>query len=154
MSKLILLLIGLLILAFIWLMWARVRLMHERAGIAQQKNILLKDFDKRRDMLPLLLEGFRIAKEATPEWSALLTARAEFRDVSQFEKETAFEAQLLQFMTQNPVRDIHFLEAKKDILELGKLIQKERELLQHKEELYLALARQFPYSVAAKIFAL
>lgn len=154
MPKLILLLIGLLILAFIWLMWARVRLMHERTGIAQQKNILLKDFDKRRDMLPLLLEGFRTAKEATPEWSALLTARAQFRDEPHFEKEADFEAQIVQFMSQNAVRDIHFLEAKKDILELGKLIQKEREILNHKEELYLALRSQFPYSVAAKIFAL
>ncbi len=154
MHNIVLLLIALVSIIFLWLIWARVHILHEYQKIEKQKDLILCDCDKRRDFVPLLLEGFKFAQQANQGWHELVQARAEFRSSDNFEKEKEFASILLNFNKNNDTKEIHFLEAKKEITHITKIIDKEFAILQDMQNNYMDLISKLPYSFVAKLFKL
>jgi|GEM_PF-1493499 len=148
----ILLVIAVLTILFIALMWLRQNLLHELHEAQSREAVLQKDFEKRRDTVPYLLEGARQAGEPSDSWRKLAEDRAQFHKIQNYQKELEFEKILNNYLLTTDFRTVNFLDAKKDIEELSALIEKQ------KEDRLQAIARfnerrkQFPYSLASAIF--
>lgn len=152
MQNLVLAIFTVLILAFIWAMWLRQGLSHLLQQARASLNVLQKDLAKRRDMVPLLLEGYRSVQEPNDTWRKLLNDRALFHDKVSLEKEWEFEKNLLHFLQETKIDSKNFLQAKKDIEEITTLIEKEKTSLQGATEAFNERRKQFPYSLASAIF--
>lgn len=153
-ANFIAIIIALVILFFIGLLWLRQNLVYKIRNANAHREILIKKLNKRRDTVPYLLESFRQNNEPTEGWYHLLTERAAFHSAHVMDKEWEFERTLLQFLHNNPIKSVNFLEAKKDIRDLGELIEKEKRVFQEAANVYNEQRKKFPFSLASGIFAL
>ena len=155
LENFILVLIAIFTVLFIGLLWLRHTLT-ERLNIARQhQQILQSDFDRRRDMVPYLLEGAREVGEPSDTWRKLVEDRAAFHALyspENVQRELDFEAKLKSYLQNTPVHAVHFLDAKKDIEELGAIIEKEKQNLQSAVRDFNEQRKIFPYSLASAIF--
>jgi hypothetical protein len=154
MTKLILLIIGLFVLGFIWLLWARHRLLLQLQEVQASYNLVLADMAHRRDLVPYLLESARHEEVLNTAWHTLLSERAVFHAPSTWAQEEAFEQKINTFLQIAQVNTLPFLEAKKDIEELSQRIEKQKINLFSERELFESLKKKFPYSLASGIFGL
>lgn len=154
MTKLILLIIGLFILGFIWLLWARHRLLLQLQEIQARHGLILADMAQRRDVVPYLLESTRHEEVLSTAWHTLLTERAVFHAPSTWAQEEAFEQKINTFLQIAQVTTLSFLEAKKDIEELSARIQTGKTKLGAEMQAFDLLKKKFPYSLASGIFGL
>jgi len=151
-SDIILILIAVLVLAFIALLWLRHELLNSERNIGHLRGILQKDLNKRRDTVPYLLESMRATLEPTDIWRKIVEQRAIFHASDSLEKEMEFEKEILDFVNTVDIKDVNVLEAKKDILDLTKLIEKEKNEIDLAVSGFNELKIKFPYTVASAIF--
>lgn len=151
----ILILIALIVLLFVALLWLRYSLLHSLSLVKQNEQIIQKDFDKRRDVVPYLLESVRQLAEPTDHWRRLLENRSQFHESSQglaMSKELEFEKNILTYIQNASLRSVNFLDAKKDIEELSKIIEKDKVNFRDSVLYFNEKQKTFPYSFAAKLF--
>lgn len=148
----ILLLIAAAFILFIGLLWLRQNLLHELREAQSREAVLLKDFEKRRDIVPYLLESARSATEPTDTWRKLAEDRGQFMTAQNTQKELEFEQTLQRYLESTNVRTLNFLEAKKNIEELSTLIEEQKRDRQTAMNRFNERRKQFPYSVASAIF--
>ena len=153
MENTFLIVIGIAVLLFIWLLWLRQNLLIDFREAMHQEKLLKRDLEKRRDTVPFLLESLRGEESLKNDWHRILTERQVFQDKFTNEDEWAFEKSLLEFITKPQNKSVHFLEAKKDIEDLSVLVEKEKLHLQEVVNRFNQRRKQFPYSVASAIFA-
>lgn len=151
-ENIILLVIAGLSILFIALMWLRQSLLHELHEAQSREAVLQRDFEKRRDTVPYLLEGARQAGEPTDTWRKLAEDRAQFHKPQNYAKELEFEKILHNYLQSANFRTVHFLDAKKDIEELSKLIEKQKEGRIAAINRFNERCEQFPYSLAKMVF--
>ncbi len=151
-ENIFLLIIAAAVLGFTGLLWLRGSLLHELRDAKEKEAILKKDFEKRRDTVPYLLESARAASEPTDSWRKLVEDRAQFQKAQPYEKELEFERSLHNYLSSNTIRTVNFLEAKKDIEELSQLIEKQKQERQDALSRFNERRKQFPYSLASGIF--
>ncbi len=154
LPNLLFLLLTLLVLYFIGMLWLRHSLFNQLREVEQHRLLMLKDMAKRRDTVPVLLEGWRDGQEPTDAWRQLVEKRALFHGPSSLEQELEFEHFLNAFLAQHSCKNVNFLDAKKDIQEHTRLIEQEKGALRASTEAYNAHRKQFPYSLASAIFGL
>lgn len=154
LANLIFLIAVLFSLAFVGVLWLRQSLFQILGHLTQHEAILRADMRKRRDIVPLVLEGLREQTEVTDSWRKLVQDRAVFHSPTTLAQEWEFEKKLNDFLTQANSRSLHFLEGKKDIEELNALIQKEKATLHSYALEYNEQRKRFPYSLASAIFGL
>ena len=125
MENIFLILIAIVAILFVWLIWARQRLTHHLRSFQRRERLLRRDFGKRRDMVPYLLESFRSKHEITPQWVDLLERRKAFHvsGTIAMNKELEFENILLAFIQSYDIPDVNYLEAEKNITEMTDIIQ-------------------------------
>lgn len=154
MENLILILIAVVLLFFVWLLWARQRLLHHLRSFQRRDALLRRDFQKRRDMVPYLLESFRARHEIPPEWTTLLEKRKQFHKLEEpsFREELDFEQLLHDFISRYDVKDLSYLEAEKNIKDLTTVIERAQIEWKQEHDRFLNLKKRFPYSVASAIF--
>lgn len=146
LQNLILLIITLVVLLFVGLLWLRHSLLQSLQIVRQHELILQKDFDKRRDTVPYLLESARLVEAPTDMWRKL----AEDRKLA---PESDFEKNLLGYLQNSTYRNVNFLDAKKDIEVLTTIIEREKLILHDAVSRYNEHRKKFPYSLACVIFA-
>ena len=154
LANLIFLIAVLFSLAFVGVLWLRQSLYQILGHLTQHEAILRADMRKRRDIVPLILEGLREQGEATDAWRKLVQDRAVFHSPATLTQEWEFEKNLKEFLAQTDSRSLHFLEGKKDIEELSSLIDKEKMTLHGFALEYNEQRKRFPYSLASAIFGL
>ena len=161
LENFILVLIALFTVLFMGLLWLRHTLAECLNVARQHQQILQSDFDRRRDMVPYLLEGAGEVGEPSDTWRKLVEDRAAFHALPELteselqktvQRELDFEAKLKSYLQNTPVRAVHFLDAKKDIEELGAIIEKEKQNLQSAVRDFNEQRKIFPYSLASAIF--
>ncbi len=150
LPNLILLLIALSLLFFVALLWMRAALLRDFGVLREVEGILKSDALKRRNMVPLLLAG--LAEQKDELWRALLKARAELQTGASWSQEWEFEAHLLGFLEKKDSKTLAFLEAKKDIKELSRLIEIEKTDLNKARQQLKERRKRFPYFIASAIF--
>lgn len=136
-----------LLLLFLWLLWMRSTLNEVLRLVQQGRGVLEKDLQMRRDTVPFLLESFRGEPLYESVWHQLL-------DLRKKGSEAEFEAVLLPFLEKAQIKSLNFLEAKKDILDLTRLIHSEEQSTRRQIGSYMALKKSFPFSMAAVLFGL
>ena len=141
-------------LAFLGVLWLRQSLFQILSHLTEHEAILRTDMRKRRDIVPFVLEGLREQGEVSDSWRKLVQDRAVFHAPSTLAQEWEFEKNLKEFLAQTDSRSLHFLEGKKDIEELSKLIDKEKLTLHGYALEYNEQRKRFPYSLASAIFGL
>ena len=152
LHNLILLIIALVSLFFIWVFWLRNTLNHYQRGYQNKRDILMHDFDKRRDKVPYLLESYRKISQSDL-WRKIAEERATFHKETSWEKELAFEDTLYKFIGESGTpKSVHYLEAKKEILQISEAIENEKKAMKEMAELYNQKIKVFPYSLASAIF--
>lgn len=154
MSNVILIIIAVLVLAFIWLIWLRRGLINILRDLQQKQIVLQHDLKKRRDTVPYLLESFRSEQEPNAAWREILEQRKTFHGPSSMQQEWEFEKTLLHFVRDTNLSNINFLEAKKDVIDLTTLIEREKQEMEQAATRYNERKKQFPYSLASAIFGL
>lgn len=151
LENLILLLLALALLLFIALLWLRQSLLQALREVDQRQTLLQKDFEKRRDTVPYLLES--VPEAPSDSWRKLVEDRAALHSEWSLEKELRFEDTLHRYLKETADRSVNFLDAKKDIEELETLIEKEKQELKTAIALFNEQRKQFPYSSTAALFA-
>ena len=154
-ENLILLLIAILTVLFMGLLWLRYSLLHSLAIARQHEQILQSDFDRRRDMVPYLLEGARELGDHSDTWRKLVEDRSTFHALSDqmnVQRELDFEVTLNSYLQSTALRGVHFLDAKKDIEELSAIIEKEKLSLRDAVQAFNEERKAFPYTLASAIF--
>jgi hypothetical protein len=154
MANLILVIIAIAVIIFTWLIWLRYILLHLLQESNHHLQVLKTDLLRRRDTVPYLLESYRKAEEPNETWHKILNARKQFNDPQPTEKEWEFEKELLHFLRDTHIKSLNFLEAKKDIIDLTDLIEKEKLALGAANQTFNEKKKQFPYSIASAIFGL
>lgn len=154
LANLILVIISVLVIAFMWLMWLRHAVLQKARAAEQKQKVLMGDLAKRRDTVPYLLESYRAEAEPDEEFRKVLEDRKFFHTEESLEKEWEFEKTLIRFLRDKQVRNLNFLEAKKDIQDLTTIIEKEKVEMQGAIEAFNAQRKRFPYSLASAIFGL
>ncbi len=149
-ENLFLIIAAIIIIIFIWLFWLRNSLMRDLIAVTQIQSILKSDFAKRRDIIPYLLESYKAASEPTDLWRKLLDLRSR-TDSSEIE---ILETLQGFFASSQSIKNINFHEAKKNISDLNKHIEASNIEIKAKSEIYSALRKRFPYSLASAIFSL
>jgi len=152
LENLFLLLLALVILLFISLLWLRQGLFHSFREVLQHEALLKKDFEKRRDTIPYLLESARVSEPPSDTWLKLAHDRAWFHHSWSMEKENEFEETLKRYLQGSSLHSVNFLDAKKDISDLTTLIEKEKLALAEATDDFNRMRKQFPYSLAARLF--
>lgn len=153
LPNLIILLAGLFILYFVASLWLRQSLIGDLEALHQNGLILQKDFEKRRDLVPFLLEGAREGTQVTDAWQALARRRAIFTQPQAFAVELEFEKCLQDYLSQSSCKSVMYLEAKKDINDMNKLVETQKEKLKTLAQSFNQKRKQFPYSLASAMFA-
>lgn len=148
----ILIAIAVLAILFTALLWLRQNLLTELHEAQSREAVLLKDFQKRRDTVPYLLESTRAEGETTDTWRKLAEERTQFMTPQNLQKELEFERVLHQYLGTINHRTVNFLDAKKDIEELSKLIEQQKKDRQVAMDRFNERRKLFPYSVASAIF--
>lgn len=151
-ENLFLIIIAAAVLLFTGLLWLRGVLLHELRDAKEKEAILKKDFEKRRDTVPYLLESARTSSESTDTWRKLAEDRMQFQKAQPYEKELEFERSLHSYLSSANIRSVNFLEAKKNIEELSQLIEKQKQERQDALSRFNERRKQFPYSLASGIF--
>lgn len=152
LHNLILFLIALATLAFIWMFWLRHILHTYERNYQNKRDILTHDFEKRRDKVPYLLESYRKIAQSDL-WRKIAEERAYFHTNSSWEKELEFEDTIYKFIGESgSPKSIHYLEAKKEILQISEAIENEKKTMKEIAELYNQKIKVFPYSLASAIF--
>lgn len=154
MENAVLTIIAILTIAFIWLMWLRYSLVSILERLDQKQTILKHDLAQRRDTVPYLLESIRAEEGPDEGWQKILEDRKVFHSEPDMDKEWEFEKELLHFVRDKKLKNINFLEAKKDILDLTALIEKEKQEMDGVMAQFKERKMQFPYSLASAIFGL
>lgn len=154
LENLILILLAIVSILFIWLFWLRHSLIHLYRNYSQKYEILMHDFAKRRDMIPLLLEAFKKTGAPHDTWRKILEERAFFHANSTWQKELEFESEIYTFVANSTQTNLLFLEAKKDIIDLSRAIENEKKELNQAVESFNSQKKEFPYSYASAIFGL
>ena len=154
MANFILLIIAIAVILFTWLIWLRFVLLQLLQKANHHLEILKKDISLRRDTVPYLLESQRKIEEPNETWHKILNARKEFHQPQAIEKEWEFEKELLHFIRNSHIKSLNYLEAKKDIIDLTDLIEKEKLALEAANHDFKEKSKNFPYSLVAKVFAL
>lgn len=154
MENLFLILIAIVAVLFIWLIWSRQSLVHHLRSFQRRDELLRRDFQKRRDMVPYLLETFRARHDITPQWLDLLERRKVFHQPGRrsMKAEAEFEQVLNAFIVAYDIRDINYLEAEKNITALNEIIERAKQEWKAEHDAFLNLKKRFPYSVASAIF--
>lgn len=152
LSNLVLVLIAVLVLGFIALLWLRQGLARELTFINELKDLLKKDLERRRNVVPMLLAGYQKEHGKNEAWTALLHARAELNNGASWSEEWDFEERLHRFIMNHKSTELAFLEARNDIQDLRELIEAEKRDLAKAKERLSARRKQFPYSLASAIF--
>ncbi|MFT7183985.1 MAG: hypothetical protein ACI9QC_000311 [Oceanicoccus sp.] len=154
MENIFLILIAVVVLGFVWLMWARQHLLSHMHSFQRREVLLRRDFQKRRDIVPYLLDSFRAKHEVNPQWSELLEKRKAFHKVGEipFKEELEFEEVLLNFVHAYDISDVNYLEAENDILKITEIIKESKLEWKKEENSYNAIKKRFPYSVASVMF--
>ncbi|MEK9159910.1 MAG: LemA family protein [Patescibacteria group bacterium] len=151
-ENIILLIIAAASILFTGLLWLRQNLLHELREAQSREAILQRDFEKRRDTVPYLLESARTGSESTDTWRKLAEDRAEFMTPKNYQKELEFEQTLQRYLASTNVRSVNFLEAKKNIEAISTLIEEQKRDRQAAMNRFNERRKQFPYSVASAIF--
>lgn len=152
LSNIILILIAVLVLSFIGLLWARQTLMSIVHKMEAMQMVLQKDLQKRRDTVPYLLESIKQLEEPSDMWRKIVEDRAVFHQLDDMQKEKEFEKELLDFLNSLNFKNVDVLEAKKDILDLTQIIEREKGEIALEAGKFNALKMEFPYSLASAIF--
>ncbi len=152
MENIFLIIIAAFAILFTGLLWLRQNLLAELHEAHSREAVLQADFQKRRDTVPYLLESIRAAAEPTDTWRKLAADRAEFMVPQNYQKELEFEQILLRYLESTQLRTLNFLEAKKDIQELSRLIETQKQDRQLAMDRFNQRCGQFPYSIAKMIF--
>ena len=154
LANLIVVLAGLATLAFVALLWLRQTLTNSLEHLRQNELLLLKDFEKRRDVVPLLLEGAREAAAPTDTWFLLAQKRSTFTRPATLQQELEFEVLLNEYLAKSPFKTVRFLEAKKDIETLSRLAEEQKQKLRTWSAAFNQKRKEFPYSLASGIFGI
>lgn len=152
MENALLILIGIIAIGFIWLLWLRQVLLYHFRDVNNHLKLLQWDLWKRRDMVPYLLESFRNEESLKVQWQSLLEGRKHFHGITTLDDEWAYEKELLDFIRYAKVKNLNFLEAKKDIEDLSEIIQNERKEFDAAKEKFFKLRSNFPYFIASGMF--
>lgn len=153
MTNVFIIAVAALSLVFIWLLWLRAKLVSTLSAVNDQKKRLQNDLDARRDTVPLLLESVKRNTGGSDLLNKLVEARAHFHENASLQHEWEFEKMIFDFLGQaGHLKDIGFLEAKKDIHDLTVLIEKEKQALEATIENYSQQRKQFPYPLVSAIF--
>lgn len=152
LPNLIIFLAGLFTLYFIAMLWLRQNLVSELGALHQNELILRTDLEKRRNLVPFLLEGVRESAPITDAWQMLARERSTFVQMKSLNEEFEFAQHLQTFLDQTPCKTVTFLEAKKDIVEVGTLVEDQKIKLRNLALDFNAKRKQFPYSLASAIF--
>lgn len=145
--------IAIVVLSFVWLLWLRQRLILERGSAQGFLNVAEADISRQRDMVPYLLESLRGDEAIEHEWRKLLENRQGFREPQEMEVALEYKRCLEAFLGKTKSKSLQFLEAKKDIMELGEIIDYQMEAYAKAKALYQAQKKRFPYRLASAIFA-
>lgn len=156
MENLVLILIGFLVLAFVWGIWIRQSLFGVMNVAEQKRQILKNDLGRMRDTVPYLLEFSRheIEESSQPIWRKLLEDRKFFHKEEDINKAIEYERELLQFLQNTHLKNVHFMEAKKDIFDLSGLVEKEKTDLEVAMQTFNEKRNKFPYKQVSAIFGL
>lgn len=103
-------------------------------------------------MVPYLLESFRSEDIHKETWQKLLAGRKHFHGITILADEWEYEKNLLQFISNANIKNINFLEAKKEIEAVSEIIRKENEEFIVAKNRFNELRLRFPYSFASGIF--
>lgn len=152
--NLIILFAGLFILYGVAMLWLRQNLMNDLEALHQNELILKKDLERRRDLVPFLLEGAREGRELSDSWLLIARKRAAFTQPQPFAAEVEFERFLQDYLAQNTAKTVMYLEAKKDIQEMSDLVEAQKEKLKTLAQDFNDKRKQFPYSLTSAIFAI
>ncbi len=148
----ILFLIALLSLFFIWMFWVRHILHTFERSYLNKRDILLHDFEKRRDKVPYLLESYRKIAQSDL-WRKIAEERAWFHTNSSWQKELEFEDTIYKFIGESSsLKSLHYLAAKKEILQISEAIENEKKLMKEIADTFNQKIKVFPYSFASAIF--
>lgn len=150
-ENIFLLVIAAVVILFTALLWLRSGLLHELREAKESESILQRDFEKRRDTVPYLLESARTA-ESSDAWRKLAQDRMVFQEAQPFSKELEFEKSIETYLSTASERSLNFLEAKKDIEDLSDLIEKQKTERMQAINRFNERRKQFPYSLASAIF--
>lgn len=153
LTNLFIIILTVLALAFIWMLWLRNHIALDLRTVQQRFQVLKSDLDKRKDMVPFLLETYKMSKEKNDLWVRLLQERAFFHTGSTLEKEWEYEKTIWSFMREaEGLKTVNFLEAKKDISDMTDVIEKEKHNLEAALAEYNERRKTFPYSLVSGIF--
>jgi hypothetical protein len=150
LANIVLLFITLLILYFVGMLWLRQNLIAELRELQHREDVLMKDFQKRRDQVPLLLESIRELQEPSDAWRKLVTDRAACQGTRAAEE--TFEKELLDFLSHTSLRSVNFLEVQKSIEEISALIERQKQEIRTAATEFNTKRKEFPYALASAIF--
>jgi len=153
MFNLFLIIVAAVSLVFIWLLWLRNYISSALIIVQHQSDVLQSDLDKRKDMVPYLLQSFLKSETKSDMWNRLVAERSEFHKTQPIEKEWEFEKSIWSFLKASEhVKNVTFLEAKKDIEDHTDIIEKEKQNLEQAITEYNERRKTFPYSMVSGIF--
>ena len=152
LQNLIVLLASLFALYFIGMLWLRHNLMTDLEHLRRNEQLLFTDFERRRNLVPFLLEGAREGSQISDSWSHLARKKAEFATASNLANELEFEKLLQNYVDTNNYKTVLYLDAKKDIKEASRLVSDQKEKLQGLSQTFNEKRKKFPYSLASAIF--
>lgn len=153
MENIFLFIIAIVVIIFIWMLWLRHSITRDFLLAENIKNLLIEKLNKRRDSIPYLLESYKLEREPDDLWRKILAERSAFHEENNLEKEWELEKTMESFFNSAVgMKNLNFLEAKKDILDLGELIGEIKEEFYSKLEKYNQKRKHFPYSIVNEIF--
>ena len=152
LQNLIVLLAGLIALYFIGILWMRHSLMHDLEILRQNEQLLFTDFERRRNLVPFLLEGAREGNQTSDAWNLLAKKRTEFTQGGGLNKEIEFEKILENYLETNSCKTVLYLDAKKDIEAASRLAADQKIKLNGLSHAFNEKRKKFPYSLASAIF--
>lgn len=152
LANIVLILIALFILYFIGLLWLRQSLLGDLRELQHLRDMMMKDYAKRRDRVPLILESIRELEEPSDLWRKLVQDRTETQKQNSILAEKTFEKELFDFLQNSTVRSVNFLAAKQGIEELTTLLVKEEQQLKEATLRFNTKRKEFPYSLASAVF--
>jgi len=152
-SNIFLIILTVVAILFIWLLWLRNNLILVLRKVEENRQILQHELDRRKDMVPFLLESYRLSDSPSDLWNKVLQERQYFHKETTMEKELEFEKLLQTFINESEnIKNLSFMESKKDISDSTKLIENEKTKLHAAQEAYNEKRKSFPYSWVSGIF--
>lgn len=135
-----------LFLFFVWIFWLRHNLLNDFQSASEILSLLNRDLEKRRDTIPYLLESSKMSKAPGDLWNKLVRDRASNAD--------SLNESLQNFINESAdVKNLNFLEAKRDVLNLNEHIQKEKFDFSEAAKAFNYRKKTFPFTLVSAIFA-